>query len=356
MVLRISSQKHQILNYSIHIFLSSSCGSLSIADVPTVIVGETIPVDDWVPELPPKKAHLRPAFTSRRLPSPDLPPPSPPPVVDDEVFISDEPLPPPPPEIVFSGTPAKSKDSASGNGGRPQHPKSASPRSTAPDLILSSTGTTAALPGEMDDTTGRRNSVRGRIDPSRVSKSGTNESKNGGCRVASKNQSSAKSRESEFFRYSQHVYKEDVSTAEYHNQNEQPELVTSHLRVKETYLRTAPVSGHESARSQNTDFLNKRSVFSNGYAEQQSSRYSSTQKLQVNGKLAAVTAGQSVVDVDVGRAVKYEQQQQSKAGFENKFRKMETSKSSQFSSAVLRHSEKFPPKLDPHCPPTTYQL
>ena len=67
-----------------------------------LIVGKSISVDDWVPERPPKKPHLRAAFpppVPERLPSPDLPPPSPPTVLEDEVFASDEPLPPPPPEL-----------------------------------------------------------------------------------------------------------------------------------------------------------------------------------------------------------------------------------------------------------------
>ncbi|PNF15783.1 hypothetical protein B7P43_G10424 [Cryptotermes secundus] len=81
---------------------SSSCGSLSTDLLGPLIVGPSISVDDWVPERPPKKPHLRAAFpppVPERLPSPDLPPPSPPPVLEDEVFASDEPLPPPPPEL-----------------------------------------------------------------------------------------------------------------------------------------------------------------------------------------------------------------------------------------------------------------
>ncbi|XP_021936810.1 uncharacterized protein LOC110838176 isoform X3 [Zootermopsis nevadensis] len=81
---------------------SSSCGSLSADLLGPLIVGPSISVDDWVPERPPKKPHLRAAFAPpvpERLPSPDLPPPSPPPVLEDEVFASDEPLPPPPPEL-----------------------------------------------------------------------------------------------------------------------------------------------------------------------------------------------------------------------------------------------------------------
>ncbi|CAH0765613.1 unnamed protein product [Bemisia tabaci] len=80
---------------------SSSCGSLSTVVLGPLIMGPSISVDDWVPERPPKKPHLRSSFPGslpQRTPSPDLPPPSPPPVVEDEVFDTDEPLPPPPPE------------------------------------------------------------------------------------------------------------------------------------------------------------------------------------------------------------------------------------------------------------------
>lgn len=56
-----------------------------------------IPFDEErVPELPPKKNHLGLQTTARRLSSPDLPPPSPPPLLDDEIYIPDEPFPPPP--------------------------------------------------------------------------------------------------------------------------------------------------------------------------------------------------------------------------------------------------------------------
>ena len=82
--------------------VSSSCGSLSADLLGPLIIGPSISVDDWVPERPPKKPHLRAAFPlplPERLPSPDLPPPSPPTVLEDEVFASDEPLPPPPPEL-----------------------------------------------------------------------------------------------------------------------------------------------------------------------------------------------------------------------------------------------------------------
>ncbi|XP_011315204.1 uncharacterized protein Shrm isoform X2 [Fopius arisanus] len=77
---------------------SNSCGSLSTALLGPVIVGTAISIDDWVPERPPKKPHLRSLYTDR-IPSPDLPPPSPPPVTDNEVFNCDEPLPPPPAEL-----------------------------------------------------------------------------------------------------------------------------------------------------------------------------------------------------------------------------------------------------------------
>ncbi|KAK3923428.1 Myb-like protein U, partial [Frankliniella fusca] len=116
---------------------SSSCGSLSTDLLGPLIVGPSISVDDWVPERPPKKPHLRAAFAASaapapaapttpapappipalptslsapalhhhrplwpsHCPSPDLPPPSPPPASECEVILSDEPLPPPPPEL-----------------------------------------------------------------------------------------------------------------------------------------------------------------------------------------------------------------------------------------------------------------
>lgn len=82
---------------------SSSCGSLSTDLLGPVIMGPAISVDDWVPERPPKKPHLRTVypdlFQEPRVPSPDLPPPSPPVVLETEVFNNDEPLPPPPTEI-----------------------------------------------------------------------------------------------------------------------------------------------------------------------------------------------------------------------------------------------------------------
>ena len=38
---------------------SNSCGSLSTDLIGPVIVGSAISIDDWVPERPPKKPHLR---------------------------------------------------------------------------------------------------------------------------------------------------------------------------------------------------------------------------------------------------------------------------------------------------------
>ncbi|KYM84509.1 Protein Shroom [Atta colombica] len=77
---------------------SNSCSSLSTDLLGPVIVGPAISIDDWVPERPPKKPHLRTAF-NERIPSPDLPPPSPPTVTESEVHDCDDPLPPPPPEL-----------------------------------------------------------------------------------------------------------------------------------------------------------------------------------------------------------------------------------------------------------------
>ncbi|XP_015122984.1 uncharacterized protein LOC107045283 [Diachasma alloeum] len=77
---------------------TNSCGSLSSALVGPMIIGTAISIDDWVPERPPKKPHLRSLYTDR-IPSPDLPPPSPPPVTENEVFNCDDPLPPPPTEL-----------------------------------------------------------------------------------------------------------------------------------------------------------------------------------------------------------------------------------------------------------------
>lgn len=77
---------------------SNSCGSLSTDLLGPVIVGPAISIDDWVPERPPKKPHLKNAY-NERMPSPDLPPPSPPTVTENEVHDCDDPLPPPPPEL-----------------------------------------------------------------------------------------------------------------------------------------------------------------------------------------------------------------------------------------------------------------
>ncbi|XP_076761621.1 shroom isoform X1 [Xylocopa sonorina] len=85
----LSNPKHQ------H---SNSCGSLSTDLLGPVIVGPAISIDDWVPERPPKKPHLRNVYNDR-VPSPDLPPPSPPTVTENEVHDCDDPLPPPPPEL-----------------------------------------------------------------------------------------------------------------------------------------------------------------------------------------------------------------------------------------------------------------
>lgn len=69
-----------------------------------MVLGPSISIDDWVPELPPKKKQLagrQQTSPAKREPSPDLPPP--PPMVDDDeqMFVSDEPLPPPPPEAIW---------------------------------------------------------------------------------------------------------------------------------------------------------------------------------------------------------------------------------------------------------------
>lgn len=84
------------------VLFSSSCGSLSTAILGPMVLGPSISIDDWVPELPPKKkqpSRPTPVQAVKRELSPDLPPP--PPVVDDETFVSDEPLPPPPPEAIW---------------------------------------------------------------------------------------------------------------------------------------------------------------------------------------------------------------------------------------------------------------
>lgn len=109
---------------------SNSCGSLSSDLLGPVIVGPAISIDDWVPERPPKKPHLRGAFNDR-VPSPDLPPPSPPPTVEQtEVLNCDDPLPPPPPELSDSCEPG---EPTSGHGEKrhrsSQHPERLSRRS-----------------------------------------------------------------------------------------------------------------------------------------------------------------------------------------------------------------------------------
>ncbi|XP_059469494.1 protein Shroom-like isoform X2 [Neocloeon triangulifer] len=83
-----------------------------------LILGSPILLDEWVPERPPKKPHLRanipsgrssssssalqpPHLLKRCTSSPEPPPPPtpPPPNLDNDVFHSDEPLPPPPVDI-----------------------------------------------------------------------------------------------------------------------------------------------------------------------------------------------------------------------------------------------------------------
>ncbi|KAG8222408.1 hypothetical protein J437_LFUL004867 [Ladona fulva] len=133
------------------IISSASCGSLPGGELGPLILGPPISLDHWVPERPPKKPHLRAAFSptyqlqsaphsfthltneisdtppssppippprttssasspasppssllTHRCPSPDDPPPPPPPPLpegDDELVLSDEPLPPPPPHL-----------------------------------------------------------------------------------------------------------------------------------------------------------------------------------------------------------------------------------------------------------------
>lgn len=176
--------------------------------------------------------------------------------------------------------------------------------------------------------------MHGRIGSIKFMKSGTNQSRSG-CKK------STKTKETEFLRYSQHLYKEDVSTAEYRSQNEL-ELVVPQQQMNSVGIE-------EKNQIQNSDFLIKRSVFSNECTEQP--------PLQHLINPPYVAAGHNTTGV-VNRVIGYEQQQQqsSKTIFENKSLKADSLKNSQFSSAVQRHSEKFPPKLDPHCPPTIYQL
>ncbi|XP_024944038.1 serine/arginine repetitive matrix protein 2 isoform X2 [Cephus cinctus] len=99
---------------------SSSCGSLSTDLLGPVIVGPAISIDDWVPERPPKKPHLRNVFNDR-VPSPDLPPPSPPTVTENEVLNCDDPLPPPPPEL--SDNPSETKEPAPSEDKKRDHPE-----------------------------------------------------------------------------------------------------------------------------------------------------------------------------------------------------------------------------------------
>lgn len=308
-------------------FDSSSCGSLNNAEGP-VIIGNPISVDDWVPELPPKKAHLRNACPPRRLASPDLPPPSPPPVVEDEVFFSDEPLPPPPPEILTDSS-LKEKES--------------SDRSAflngAPDIILSSTTASLLTESVANEC---QNGVRSRADCERpMKKNITNEPKNNEPTFP------RNPRDKEFYRYSQHLFKEELATAEYRHQVEPSD-------VKATPVLKVAVEG---GRMQSADFLNKRSVFANGYPERLSMRYSSGRKVPANSKIASVRGTPNPKDVEVSRAAKYDP---SIDGVDAKKPVFSTDVSKnpqqQFSSVVLRHSEKFPTKLDPQCPRTTYQL
>ncbi|XP_026678284.1 protein Shroom-like [Diaphorina citri] len=110
---------------------SSSCGSLSTAVLGPIIMGPAISIDDdWVPERPPKKPHLRSGYSAPRPPSPELPPPSPPPnQTEDEVFDPDEPLPPPPPEVAWGHPqPERLKDSSPRNRSPEEGGKQSPPR------------------------------------------------------------------------------------------------------------------------------------------------------------------------------------------------------------------------------------
>lgn len=100
------------LKLNARLFFSSSCGSLSTAILGPMVLGPSISIDDWVPELPPKKKQpspstavrqqpVPPAAVVKREPSPDLPPPPPMVDEDEQMFVSDEPLPPPPPEAIW---------------------------------------------------------------------------------------------------------------------------------------------------------------------------------------------------------------------------------------------------------------
>lgn len=352
---------------------SSSCGSLSTADVGPMIVGDPICVDDWVPELPPKKSHLR-AIVPRHIPSPDLPPPSPPPVVDDEVFISDEPLPPPPPEVIRPAVPPPAKSVKEFAKPSPPPPSGdhivvPAPRPAPPDLIVSSTAS-LACPSPSDERLVERNATaRPKKTHSQCNSPSVEQAKAVPKRSSPKS-SASKSKNGDFLRYSQHLYKDEVAMATqcFNPQAETEAPVSGGLQQhpKEPFARPYGAR-YESQRSQKPEFLAKRSVFAEGGCnERQSLRYSSTQKLQINGKLAALSGGgsnSSNASVSFSSS-KYEHTTvtSSYCGFENKSAKSERKTSQQhqslqhFSSGVLRHSEKFPPKLDPHCPPTTYQL
>ncbi|KAJ1525058.1 hypothetical protein ONE63_009903 [Megalurothrips usitatus] len=161
---------------------SSSCGSLSADTLGPLIVGPSISVDDWVPERPPKKPHLRAAFAAAsaasnpgaapavpalptslsapalhalhplhhhrplwpsHCPSPDLPPPSPPPASECDVIVSDEPLPPPPPESLSPSPPPPQVPK--GLSLPPSPPAVASPR-VSPET-LETTATPTSTPG-----------------------------------------------------------------------------------------------------------------------------------------------------------------------------------------------------------------
>ncbi len=331
------------INNLISLF-SSSCGSLSTSEVGPMIVGAPISVDDWVPELPPKKAHLRAAFAPRHIPSPDLPPPSPPPVVDDEVFISDEPLPPPPPEIAPLVSAKKKEISKSVSSACDIK------RNSPPDLILSST---AAGKPSQDDDSSQKNISNPPLSVNRLNKCASFDEKSQARRSPPKTPNSVNG--AEFPKYSQHLYKDETVAAESKNKidSSPPQQPT-----REPFLRPSAAPRNDLVRTQNSEFLKKRSVFADGVSERQSVRYSTTQKLQINGK-QAIGCRTAVPNSEIAPAnKKYEHGVgTSPFGFENQLRKTDkVTKNAQFSSAVLRHSEKFPAKLDPHCPPTTYQL
>ncbi|XP_050522811.1 uncharacterized protein LOC126895228 isoform X2 [Daktulosphaira vitifoliae] len=109
-----SSSNSKELNKNQH--RSSSCGSLSTAVLGPMVLGPSISIDDWVPELPPKKKSMQPVrqIPVKRDTSPDLPPP--PPMVNEENFISDEPLPPPPPEAIWPKPESLKNDKYLSNG------------------------------------------------------------------------------------------------------------------------------------------------------------------------------------------------------------------------------------------------